>query len=147
MDQLVARGNVTELNSEIATAEELANSSVVGTENGQYPQEAKDILLASINTAKELSSSDDVTQVGVDEALAKLKEAIETFKSKVVVEDTNNGSNSTNKPSNDGSNSTNKPNSNVNTGDISNGYIYGILALAAAGLVALNIKKKKEAVK
>lgn len=136
MDQLVARGNVTELNSEIATAEELANSSVVGTENGQYPQEAKDILLASINTAKELSSSDDVTQVGVDEALAKLKEAIETFKSKVVVEDTNNGSNSTN-----------KPNSNVNTGDISNGYIYGILALAAAGLVALNIKKKKEAVK
>lgn len=147
MDQLVARGNVTELNSEIATVEELANSSVVGTENGQYPQEAKDILLASINTAKELSSSDDVTQVGVDEALAKLKEAIETFKSKVVVEDTNNGSNSTNKPSNDGSNSTNKPNSNVNTGDISNGYIYGILALAAAGLVALNIKKKKEAVK
>lgn len=154
INQLVEKGNVTVLNEGIKAAEEVVNNSVVGTEEGQYPQEAKDALLAAINTAKEVCSSDDVSQITVDEEVTKLKEAVEVFKAKVIVKDTNsgtnaggNGSNSTNKPSTGGSNSTSKPNSNVNTGDISNGYIYGILALAAAGLVALNIKKKKEAVK
>lgn len=152
MDQLALKGDTTELNVEITAAEELLNNSVVGNEAGQYPQEAKNELVAAINTAKEVCSSDDASQIIVDEAVSKLKEAVNRFKNTVVVKEeasggiTNNGIDSNESTIND-STSTSKPNSSVNTGDSSNIFVYGILSLAAVGIVALNFKKKKEIVK
>ena len=152
MDQLALKGDTTELNVEITAAEKLLNNSVVGNEVGQYPQEAKDELVAAINTAKEVCSSDDASQIIVDEAVSKLKEAVNRFKNIVVVKEeasggiTNNGSDSNETTSNN-STSTSKLNSGVNTGDSSNIFVYGILSLAVVGIVALNFKKKKEMVK
>ena len=151
MDQLVLKGDATELNIEITEAEELLNNSVVGNEVGQYSQEAKNELVAAINTAKEVCSSDDASQIIVDEAVSKLREAVNRFKNTVVVKEeasggiTNNGSDSNESTSNN-STSTSKPNSVVNTGDSSNIFVYGILSLAVIGIVALNFKKKKEIV-
>ena len=152
IDQLALKGDTTELNVEITAAEKLLNNSVVGNEVGQYPQEAKDELVAAINTAKEVCSSDDASQIIVDEAVSKLKEAVNRFKNIVVVKEeasggiTNNGSDGNETTSNN-STSTSKPNSGVNTGDSSNIFVYGILSLAVVGIVALNFKKKKEIVK
>lgn len=156
MDQLVLRGDVAELESEIEVAEKLVESAVEGTEEGQYPKEAKDVLVAVINTAKEVCSSDDSSQAVIDEALEKLKAEIETFKSKVVVKKpatggtgTNNGNISGGSTNNNTSTSTNKPNSDVKTGDSSNVVVYGVLSLAVVGLAGLGLgaKKKKNTVK
>lgn len=92
------------------------------------------------------------SQIIVDEAVSKLKEAVNRFKNTVVVKEeasggiTNNGIDSNESTIND-STSTSKPNSSVNTGDSSNIFVYGILSLAAVGIVALNFKKKKEIIK
>ena len=132
MDQLALKGDTTELNDEITAAEELLNNSVVGNEAGQYPQEAKNELVAAINTAKEVCSSDDASQIIVDDAVSKIKEAVNRFKNTVVVKEeasgeiNNNGSDSNESTSND-STSTSKSNSGVNTGDNSNIFVYGIL--------------------
>lgn len=153
MDQLLAKGNIYELDSEITIAEELVKISVVGNKVGEYPQEAKDILVSVINEAKELCSSDDASQIVLDEAVAKLKEAIKEFKSKVIVEETivdGTENNQNDESVNNGSinnNTTNKPSNSVNTGDKSNIFAYIILAAATAVVVALNFKKKKEIVK
>lgn len=156
MDQLVLRGDVAELESEIEVAEKLVESAVEGTEEGQYPKEAKDVLVAVINTAKEVCSSDDSSQAVIDEALEKLKAEIETFKYKVVVKKpatggtgTNNGNISGGSTNNNTSTSTNKPNSDVKTGDSSNVVVYGVLSLAVVGLAGLGLgaKKKKNTVK
>lgn len=153
IDQLVLRGNVEVLNNEIATAEELANKAVVGNKVGEYPQESKDKLLSEIEEAKKVCLSDDASQVVVDEAISKLKEAVETFKKKVVTNSgvsggtDNNGSNNGNNNNVSNNGAVNKPNSGVNTGDNSNILVYGILTAAIVGVVGLNFKRKKEAVK
>lgn len=157
IDQLVLRGNVEVLNNEIATAEELANKAVVGNKVGEYPQETKDKLLSEIEEAKKVCLSDDASQVVVDEAISKLKEAVETFKKKVVTNSgvsggtdnngSNNGNNNGNNNNVSNNGAVNKPNSGVNTGDNSNILVYGILTAAIVGVVGLNFKRKKEAVK
>lgn len=157
IDQLVLRGNVEILNNEIATAEELANKAVVGNKVGEYPQESKDKLLSEIEEAKKVCLSDDASQVVVDEAISKLKEAVETFKKKVVTNSgvsggmdnngSNNGNNNVNNNNVSNNGAVNKPNSGVNTGDNSNILVYGILTAAIVGVVGLNFKRKKEAVK
>ncbi|MEN8076644.1 metallophosphoesterase [Clostridioides difficile] len=158
MDQLVLRGDVVELESEIEIAEKLVEGAVEGTEEGQYPKEAKEVLVVAINTAKAVCSSNDSSQAVIDEALEKLKAEIETFKSKVVVKKpatggtgNNNGStnNNTSTSNNNTSTSTNKPSSDVKTGDSSNVMVYGILGLAIVGLAGLGLgaNKKKNIVK
>lgn len=157
IDQLVLRGNVEVLNNEIATAEELANKAVVGNKVGEYPQESKDKLLSEIEEAKKVCLSDDASQVVVDEAISKLKEAVETFKKKVVTNSgvsggtdnngSNNGNNNGNNNNVSNNGAVNKPNSGVNTGDNSNILLYGILTAAIVGVVGLNFKRKKEVVK
>ncbi|MBX9138288.1 MULTISPECIES: metallophosphoesterase family protein [unclassified Clostridium] len=157
IDQLVLRGNVEVLNNEIATAEELANKAVVGNKVGEYPQESKDKLLSEIEEAKKVCLSDDASQVVVDEAISKLKEAVETFKKKVVTNSgvsggmdnngSNNGNNNVNNNNVSNNGAVNKPNSGVNTGDNSNILVYGILTAAIVGVVGLNFKRKKEVVK
>ena len=157
IDQLVLRGNVEVLNNEIAIAEELANKAVVGNKVGEYPQESKDKLLSEIEEAKKVCLSDDASQVVVDEAISKLKEAVETFKKKVVTNSgvsggtdnngSNNGNNNGNNNNVSNNGAVNKPNSGVNTGDNSNILVYGILTAAIVGVVGLNFKRKKEVVK
>lgn len=85
MAQLEAKGDASELNSAIVGAEELVNSAVVGTEEGQYPQEAKDTLVAVIIKAKEVLASEDMNQVDIDKVIEELNAAVNTFKSKVNV--------------------------------------------------------------
>lgn len=163
IDQLVLRGDVAELESEIAVAEKLLENAVIGIEEGQYPQEAKDTLLFAINTAKEICYSDNSSQAAIDEALATLKTEITKFESKVIVKDSstdstdsNNGNNSNGNADNGSGNSnsgstnntsTNKPNTNVKTGDSSNVLVYSILSLAVIGLATLGLKKRKNIVK
>lgn len=158
LDQLVLRGDVAELESEIAVAEKLLENAVIGTEEGQYPQEAKDTLLVAINTAKEICYSDNSSQSVIDEALVTLKTEITKFESKVIVKDSSTNSTDTNNGnanngsgnSNSGSTNnttTNKPNTNVKTGDSSNMLVYSILSLAVIGLATLGLKKRKNIVK
>ncbi|WP_195987507.1 metallophosphoesterase family protein [Clostridium sp. D53t1_180928_C8] len=152
IDQLVVRGNVNELNNEITVAEELIKNSVVGNKVGEYPQEAKDTLIKVINEAKELILSDDSSQIVIDDAVTKLKEAIKLFKDKVIVEQTivggtgNNENNGNTNSGNVNNSTTNKPSNSVSTGDKSSIFVYGILAVATLGVVALNFKKRKEIV-
>ena len=160
IDQLVLRGDVSELENEIILAEKLVENAVIGTEEGQYPEEAKEGLLVAINTAKEACYSDNSSQAVIDEALTTLKTEIATFESKVIVKnsstDTNNGNNdnynngsgnTNNGSSNNTSTPTKKPNTAVKTGDLSNVLVYSILLLAVVGLAALGLKKRKSIVK
>ena len=160
IDQLVLRGDVSELENEIILAEKLVENAVIGTEEGQYPEEAKEVLLVAINTAKEACYSDNSSQAVIDEALKTLKTEIATFESKVIVKDSstdtnngnndnyNNGSGNTNNgSSNNTSTPTKKPNTDVKTGDLSNVLVYSILSLAVVGLAALGLKKRKSIVK
>lgn len=160
IDQLVLRGDVSELENEIILAEKLVENAVIGTEEGQYPEEAKEGLLVAINTAKEACYSDNSSQAVIDEALTTLKTEIATFESKVIVKDSstdtnngnndnyNNGSGNTNNgSSNNTSTPTKKPNTAVKTGDLSNVLVYSILSLAVVGLAALGLKKRKSIVK
>ena len=155
MNSLVLQGDKEELNSIIEEATKIADEAVIGSEEGNYKLEDKEELLADIAEAKRVLESDDASQTVVDEAVDKLKEAIKTFESKVIVKDNNNSvdndgstnaGNNSNNGSSSNSNSSNKGNSSVNTGDSSNFYVYGILAVAALGLVALRVKKSKEEV-
>lgn len=59
----------------------------------------------------------------------------------------NNGNNNVNNNNVSNNGAVNKPNSGVNTGDNSNILVYGILTAAIVGVVGLNFKRKKEAVK
>lgn len=77
IDQLVLRGDVSELENEIILAEKLVENAVIGTEEGQYPEEAKEGLLVAINTAKEACYSDNSSQAVIDEALTTLKQKLQ----------------------------------------------------------------------
>lgn len=121
MNSLVLQGNKEELNTTIEEATKLADKAVVGSENGNYKEEDKEALLAAINEAKAILSSDDTNQTAVDEEVAKLKEAIKTFESKVIVIDNNNETlgNGTGDSGNNGSTSNN---ANDGTSDGNSNY-------------------------
>lgn len=92
MNDLVKKGDKTELNTLIASAEELANKAVVGTGKGEYKQEVKDALLEAIKVAKETVEFSDATQEDVAKAIEVLNNALDTFKASVngeVVKPTN----------------------------------------------------------
>ena len=156
MESLVLQGNKEELNSIIEEATKIADEAVIGSEEGNYKAEDKEVLLAAITEAKNVLESDDASQTVVNEAVSILKEAIKTFESKVLVKDNNgsvdntdnNGSTNTGTNNNNGnssnSNTSNKGNSPINTGDSSNFYVYAILAVSVLGLAILKIKKSKE---
>jgi len=67
----------------ISNAENLFEESVVGTQPGQYPQEAKDAFNMAINAAKSVYNSSDVTQSQVDNAATALNSAMDTFRAAV----------------------------------------------------------------
>lgn len=151
MDSLVLRGNKTELNKTIEEAKNLLN-------NENYTEEAKKELNSIIEKAVEISNSNDISQDKVDEMLNELKEGINEFKGKPIIntEKPNNSleedkieTNNENEISKPNTNDTNSGNSNVNTGDTSNAYVYIILSLSIAslGVLIINRKKLKKATK
>ncbi|MDI9539160.1 MAG: glycoside hydrolase family 9 protein [Bacteroidota bacterium] len=73
----------TALAEAISLAENLFEEAVVGTEIGQYPQEAKDAFGIAIDEAKSVYNNPNATQGQVDNALRALNIAIDTFKASV----------------------------------------------------------------
>lgn len=136
MKDMQVKGDKASLETAIKSAQEVADKALVGTAKGEYSQESKDALVAAIKVAKEVVVSDDVNQIDVDNALANLNKAVETFKSKangLVVEA---------KP-----NETTKPTTGVQTGDTFSVLPLVIAISALGGLVFINKKKKKQQVK
>ena len=69
--------------SAINNAQSLYDAAVVGTQPGQYSQEAKDALLAAINAAKAVRDDSSATQSQVNNAVTALNSAVEAFKAAV----------------------------------------------------------------
>ena len=78
--------NKTALAEAISVAENLFEEAVVGTEVGQYPQEAKDAFGAAIAAAKTVYNDSNATQNQVDDAVTALNMAIDTFKAAEIKE-------------------------------------------------------------
>jgi regulation of enolase protein 1 (concanavalin A-like superfamily) len=72
----------------IDNAQSLYDAAVVGTQPGQYPQEAKDALNTAINEAKAVRDDSSATQAEIDSAVAALNNAVDIFKAAVVEEAT-----------------------------------------------------------
>ena len=73
----------TALIEAINNAQDLYDAAVVGTEPGQYPQEAKDALYAAINAAKAVKDDPSATQSQVDNAVTALNTAVQAFEAAV----------------------------------------------------------------
>ena len=75
----------TALEEAINNAQELHNNAEEGTEIGQYQVGSKAILQAAIDDADAIANtSEGITQTDVDEALATLTEAVNTFEEGIV---------------------------------------------------------------
>lgn len=70
----------TLLRKSITTATLLKNESVVGNENGQFPQSAMDDLVAAIAAANTVNESESATEMEVSDATTTLNTAIQKFK-------------------------------------------------------------------
>lgn len=79
--QLGAKSGVdlTQLSSTIVIAQGKLAEAVVGTEPGQYPQEAVDALNVAIEAAQAIVAESDVTQEVVDTGVSALNQAIVVF--------------------------------------------------------------------
>ncbi|MEQ8581392.1 MAG: LamG-like jellyroll fold domain-containing protein [Marinoscillum sp.] len=75
----------TELNATIAVATDLLANSQEGTAEGQFQLGAKAELQTAVDLAQQVSDSETVTQVQVDNANTALEQAIVTFEGKEVV--------------------------------------------------------------
>ncbi len=75
--------NKDALAAAISIAEGLYAEAEVGTQPGQYPQEAKDTLNTAINTARSVYNDPDAAQSQVDSAVTALNIAIDTFRAAV----------------------------------------------------------------
>ncbi|GAA0818891.1 hypothetical protein [Clostridium tertium] len=62
MNSLVLQGNKNNLNTTIEEAIKIADKAVIGTKNGNYKEEDKEVFLAAINEAKMVLFSDDASQ-------------------------------------------------------------------------------------
>ncbi|MCQ2958984.1 MAG: glycosyl hydrolase family 8 [Bacteroidales bacterium] len=71
------------LNKAIVKANDLKNNSVVGDENGEYPQTAMDALIAAIEVAQQKYDDATLTEEQVAEAVKDLNAAITTFSGSV----------------------------------------------------------------
>lgn len=69
----------TPLTDLIAAANELKENVTVGTDGGNYPEDAYDAFVAAIETAQAVEESNDATQVAIYEAYTALVEAKSVF--------------------------------------------------------------------
>ncbi|WP_158602270.1 DUF4350 domain-containing protein [Cohnella endophytica] len=72
------------LNALITDAQNRYDAAVVGTKYGQYSAESKAALKTAIDSAKAVASNDNATQQQVDQAIAALTTAVQTFSDSVV---------------------------------------------------------------
>ncbi|MEK0314912.1 cohesin domain-containing protein [Cohnella sp. 56] len=72
------------LDSVVREAEELLAQSVEGTQPGQYPAGSKAIVQAEIAQAIAVRDRADASEAEIAQAIAKLNETIDQFKSKVI---------------------------------------------------------------
>ena len=77
--QLAAYGNKAPFGRLIKSATALSENAVIGTEKGNYPQEAKDALNAAIAAANEIFAAEKLLQLELDEAMNVLQQAITEF--------------------------------------------------------------------
>ncbi|WP_214630911.1 family 10 glycosylhydrolase [Paenibacillus agaridevorans] len=77
--------DTSSLDSEIVAAVELMDNAEVGTEAGQYPQEAIDALTAAVSIASAIKVNAK-TQEEIDRAAEGLKAAVESFKAAQIVD-------------------------------------------------------------
>ncbi len=75
--------NKDALAAAISIADDLFAEAVVGTQPGQYPQEAKDAFNTAINAAKSVYNNPDATQSQVDSAVTELNSAMDIFRAAV----------------------------------------------------------------
>ena len=71
--------DLTTLFTQITNAEVIANSAVIGSGSGMYPQAAKEALTLAINDAKAVATNVIATQPEIDAATVSLENAIVTF--------------------------------------------------------------------
>jgi len=74
----------TVLESTIADAQNLFDTTVEGTMPGQYPADARTALDAAISAAETVRNTENVTQAEVDAAVTNLLTAIDTYNALVV---------------------------------------------------------------
>lgn len=72
------------LEQEIAEAQSIHDAAVEGSEPGQYPEGSKSALAVAIAIAQEAVNKAGVTQTEIDDAMAALHHAVESFKSSVI---------------------------------------------------------------
>lgn len=77
----------SDLNDLVREAQTAHDAAIEGTQNGQYPAGAKQLLQAAIDAAKLVASNSNATQEQVAAAVADLQQAFNTFKSSVITRD------------------------------------------------------------
>ncbi|MFF2992953.1 cohesin domain-containing protein, partial [Streptomyces cyaneofuscatus] len=81
--ELVIGVSKAELQQTILQAQQLSATAVVGSSQGQYPLEAKNVFDAAIQSAMVVRDNTGSTQAEVNTAVTALKTAITTFRSSV----------------------------------------------------------------
>ena len=76
-----------DLENAIQISTQLKQSTPVGTEPGQAPQEAHDALQAAIDAAQAVLDDEDATQAEVDSAVQALQQAKAAFEAAIVPEE------------------------------------------------------------
>lgn len=77
----------SDLNDLVREAQTAHDAAIEGTQNGQYPAGAKQLLQAAIDAAKLVANNSNATQEQVAAAVADLQQAFNTFKSSVITRD------------------------------------------------------------
>lgn len=81
---LITAADRSALGSAIEAARALHNDASEGTSPGQYPTGSKAVLWQAINAADTVYGQPDASQLAVNEALALLTAAVQTFKASVI---------------------------------------------------------------
>ena len=81
---LKIKGDSTELNAAITSAQTLADNASIGSNPGQYPEAAKTALLKAISEARTVAESVESSQADMDNAESALEAAVKVFKQSVI---------------------------------------------------------------
>ncbi len=72
------------LRAAVAAAQDILDGAQVGSEPGQYPQEAITAFETAIGVAQAVAENADATQTNVDDAVTDLATAVSTFEAAVI---------------------------------------------------------------
>ncbi|OBZ08610.1 sugar-binding domain-containing protein [Bacillus sp. FJAT-26390] len=82
--ELIGSFHISDLTSVITKAQAALDKAVVGTNPGEYPQAAKDALVAAIAAAQAVADKPDASAEVIEQAINALNAAIEKFGKSVV---------------------------------------------------------------